>query len=133
MSTTSSLAAEKYVALVTTKKNGTHVSTPVWIAPLPDGALGFTTELASGKVKRIRNFPSVSLQPSNSRGTVKPGSTPVAATASVLTGADVAPVLAAIKQKYGFFVVLIGALDALRKLVKRSNGAERVAIRIELA
>ena len=85
----SNIADEKYVVLTTTKKNGQTVPTPVWIAPLPDGSLGFTTELTSGKVKRIRNFPDVTLQASNVRGVVKPGSSPVTARASVLTGDDV--------------------------------------------
>ena len=84
----SNIADEKYVVLTTTKKNGQTVPTPVWIAPLPDGSLGFTTELTSGKVKRIRNFPDVTLQASNVRGVVKPGSSPVTARASVLTGDD---------------------------------------------
>lgn len=131
-STIAALAGEKYLVLVTTKKNGTNVPTPIWIAELPDGALGFTTELTSGKVKRIRNFESVTLQPSNSRGVVKANSVPVAASASILTGSDVDPVAAAIAKKYGFAVKVIGALQKVRSLVKRSKPAERAAIRLVL-
>lgn len=126
------LATEKYVVLTTTKKNGQAVPTPVWIARLPDGSLGFTTDLGSGKVKRIRNFPDVTLQPSNSRGVVTPGSTPVAARASVLTDDAVTPVEQAIKAKYGFMVTLIEVAYKLRSLVKRSSGDGRAAIRLEL-
>jgi PPOX class probable F420-dependent enzyme len=132
MNAPADLADEKYVVLTTTKKNGQSVPTPVWIARLPDGALGFTTELGSGKVKRIRNFPDVTLQPSNSRGAVKPGSAPVAARATVLTEDAVTPVEAAIKAKYGFMVTLIEIGYKVRSLVKRSSGGGRAAIRLEL-
>ena len=125
------LAAEKYVVLTTTRKDGRTVPTPVWIAPLPGGGLGFTTELDSGKVKRIRNFPDVTLQPSSARGAVKEGTTPTPARATVLTGAEVDPVAAAIAGKYGFMVKLIGLAAAVRKLITRKEPV-RAAIRLEL-
>ncbi|MEZ5249426.1 MAG: hypothetical protein R2713_09520 [Ilumatobacteraceae bacterium] len=46
---TCTLADEKYVVLTTTRKDGRSVPTPVWIAALPDGALGFTTELRAAR------------------------------------------------------------------------------------
>ena len=75
---------EKYVLLTTFRKNGDAVPSPVWIVALPDGTAGFTTEATSGKVKRIGNNSSVTLQPCSMRGTVHPGSTVVNATAEVL-------------------------------------------------
>jgi PPOX class probable F420-dependent enzyme len=129
---TTTLADEKYVVLNTRKKNGDTVATPVWIAALPDGALGFTTELSSGKVKRIRNFADVTLQPSNARGVPKPGTTPVAATASVLSGADADAVEQAIKAKYGFQVTLINIAYGIGRIVKRRPKEPGGAIRIEL-
>jgi uncharacterized protein len=128
-----SLADEKYVVITTTKKSGAKVPTPVWIARLDDGSLGFTTDLTSGKVKRIRNYPDVTLQPSNSRGVVKPGSSPVAARATVLSGAEAAPTEAAISAKYGFMVKLINTAQAARRLVTRSKPAPPCAIRLEAA
>ena len=65
---------------------------------LPDGAAGFTTEIDSGKVKRIRNNPSVTLQPCNMRGKVT-GTPVVNATAEVLLGADARPVTQSSAQK----------------------------------
>lgn len=126
------LANEKYVSLATRKKNGHAVSTPVWIAALPDGALGFTTELASGKVKRIRNFADVTLQACNSRGALKDGTTAVPATATVLTDADAAPVEAAIAAKYGFMFTLINSASAIGRFVRRKPKAPSAAIRLEL-
>lgn len=130
---TTSLADEKYVVLTTRKKNNDTVATPVWIAGLADGALGFTTELSSGKVKRIRNFADVTLQPSNARGIPKPGTSAVPATASVLSGADAAAIERAIKAKYGFQVTLVNIGYEIGRLVRRRPKQEGGAIRIELA
>ena len=96
------LAAEQYVALTTYRRNGEPSSVPVWIADLGDGRVGFTTGASSLKAKRIANDPRVQLQPSNSRGAVKQGSTPVDGRAVVATGAEFEPVLAAVKAKYGW-------------------------------
>ena len=64
---------EKYVSFTTLRKNGTPVSSPVWIAPLGDGTAGFTTDATSGKVKRVRKNAQVTLRPCTSRGKVAPG------------------------------------------------------------
>lgn len=124
------IAAEKYVSLRTKKRNGDEVATPVWIAALPDGSLGFTTDLTSGKAKRIRNFPEVTLQACTARGALKDGSSAVAATAAVLTGPDAAPVQAAIKAKYGFMVSLIEFGATVRRVVTRGEQSPPTAIRI---
>jgi uncharacterized protein len=132
MATSPNIADEKYVVLTTTKKSGQTVATAVWIAPLPDGSMGFTTELTSGKVKRIRNFPDVTIQPSNMRGKVKPGTASVAARATVLTGDEVTPVETAIAAKYRVIVALMRIAEAVGRKVKRSDPAPRAAIRLEL-
>jgi PPOX class probable F420-dependent enzyme len=129
---TSSIASEKYVSLRTKKRNGDEVATPVWIAALADGSLGFTTDLTSGKAKRIRNFPEVTLQPCNSRGVPKPGSEPVTARATVLSGADAAPIEQAIKAKYGFMVTLINVGYTIGRVVRRREKQPGGAIRLEL-
>lgn len=132
MAESANLADEKYVVLTTTKRNGDRVPTAVWIARLPDGSLGFTTDLTSGKVKRIRNFPDVTLQPSNARGVVKPGTEPVPARAVVLSGTDAEPVEQAIKAKYGFMVTLIGLGYEIGRIVRRRQKQPSGAIRLEL-
>lgn len=101
------IADEKYVLLSTFRRNGEAVSSAVWIAPMPDGTAGFTTGATSGKVKRIRNNPSVTLCPCDARGRVKPGAVAVPATATVLLDAEAAPITAAIKRKYGLMVTLM--------------------------
>ncbi len=120
---------EKYVLLTTFRRNGEAVATPVWIAGLPDGAAGFTTEDTSGKVKRIRNNPRVTVQPCGMRGKVVPGSTALHATAEVLLADDARPVRSAIRRKYRIVTLLLTASDLIRKLFRRAEAPE-CAIRL---
>jgi PPOX class probable F420-dependent enzyme len=70
------LALCKTVLLETRKRDGSWVATPVSIV-VADGTAYFRTYDASGKAKRLRNFPEVRVAPSTSRG---------AATGPSLTG-----------------------------------------------
>jgi len=120
---------EKYVLLTTFRKNGDAVPTPVWIVGLPDGSAGFGTEATSGKVKRIGNNPSVTLQPCSMRGTVHPGSAVVKATAEVLLDADARPIKAAVQRKYKVITLMLTFSDLVRKLFRRAEAPE-CAIRL---
>ena len=120
---------EKYVLLTTFRRNGDAVPTPVWIAALPDGTAGFTTEIDSGKVKRIRNNPAVTLQPCSMRGRVVAGSPIVSATADVLVGGDARPVDDAVRRKYRVAMALLTVGELVRKLFRRSTPVE-CAIRL---
>jgi PPOX class probable F420-dependent enzyme len=123
------ISDERYVLLTTFRKNGNGVGTPVWIVALPDGTAGFTTEIDSGKVKRVRNNPSVTLQPCNLRGKVTPDSEVVTATADVLLGADARPVSKAVRRKYRVAIMLLDVGTLFRKLFRRPE-AEECAIRL---
>ena len=57
-----SLENEKYVLLTTFRRDGRAVSTPVWLVQMPDGEFGFSTGSESGKAKRLRHTPRVTLQ-----------------------------------------------------------------------
>lgn len=127
-----SLGAEKYVSVGTKKRNGEIVSTPVWIVELPDGVIGFVTDADSGKVKRITNFPEVTVQPCDARGRVREGTEPVGATASILRGDAVDPVGTALRAKYGLMVPLIDAFYSVRNAVTRRQASERVAVVLEV-
>ena len=120
---------EKYVLLTTFRKNGDAVATPVWIVAMPDGTAGFTTEAESGKVKRIRNTASVTLQPCSVRGKVEPGSIVVKASAEVLLDADARPVRDAVRRKYRLMTLLLSVSDLFRKLLRRADAPE-CAIRL---
>lgn len=115
---------ETYVLLTTFRKTGEGVGTPVWIVALPDGAAGFTTEVTSGKVKRIRNNPKVTLQPCDMRGKVRESSEVVEAVAEVLVGADAHPVRDAIRRKHSLMTKLMSVGAFFRGLVKKPDPTE---------
>jgi PPOX class probable F420-dependent enzyme len=123
-----SIASEKYVSLVTVRRSGERVASPVWIAPLRDGRAGFTTEADSGKVKRIRNNSSVTVQACTARGKLKPNAPVVSATAMVVTGSSHRDVQDAIRAKYGVIVSLIGIGDKFAKLFGRSKTPTAVVL-----
>jgi PPOX class probable F420-dependent enzyme len=81
------LSDASFVSLTTFRKTGVGVSTPVWIAR--DGAdLIVTTPRTSGKVKRLRNDPRVTLVPCDRRGRVADGATVLEAEAHIVSDAD---------------------------------------------
>jgi len=123
------ISDEKYVLLTTFRKSGDAVSSPVWIAPLPDGGAGFTTDADVGKVKRIRNTPRVTLQACSATGKVKPGAEVVEATASVRMGADAGPIQKAIRRKYPVMTSLM-SVPALFTRVVRRKPADECAINL---
>jgi PPOX class probable F420-dependent enzyme len=90
------LEGHRYARLTTFRRNGYPVSTPVWFALVGDRIYVFT-DLESGKVKRIRNDPRVTLSPSDFRGRSKGDS--VRVTARVMDGGEVAD--RALREKYG--------------------------------
>jgi PPOX class probable F420-dependent enzyme len=63
------IASQKYVSLITFRKSGAAVYTPVWFAEA-GGKLYVKTRNDSGKFKRIRNNPAVRFAPCNMRGKI---------------------------------------------------------------
>ncbi len=89
------LRRESYIDLVTYRKSGVPVHTPVWFAE-QDGKLYVMTRSDSGKYKRIRNNSRVQVAPCTMRGKCTgPG---IAATARV--SADPALGRRLIRKKY---------------------------------
>lgn len=70
MSDFSHLVREKYIDLVTFRKSGIPVHTPVWFAE-DGGKLYVMSRSDSGKAKRVRNNSRVEVAPSTIRGKVK--------------------------------------------------------------
>ncbi len=126
-----SVTDAKYVSLTTNKKDGTTKSLPVWIADFGDGTIGFTTSSSSYKVKRIGNDPRVTLQPSNSKGVVTPGSQEVAGTAEVVTGAEFEKCASVLKKKYKLQYTAITLVGKVAKLFGRGSGTD-CAVKITL-
>lgn len=91
------LVKQKTVVVTTYKRDGTGVPTPVNVAVLGDHAY-FRTWATSGKAKRLRRNPQVSVAPSTRRGT--PTGPAVSATARLLGADEEPPVEAALAKKY---------------------------------
>ena len=112
------IGAEKYVATTTYRKSGVAVTTPTWIVPLDSGQVGFWTSSASGKYKRLRNNPKITLQPSDARGRAKAGS-PVSGAAQLVTsGADFDAIQRKVRAKYGAMVHISRVFNTLGHIGK---------------
>jgi uncharacterized protein len=79
------IRSQKYIALITLRKSGERVSTPVWFGE-KDEKLYVMTRSDSGKYKRIRNNPQVRIAPCTARGKIIGPELP--ATARVLPPED---------------------------------------------
>lgn len=97
MAVTPALRGQKYISLTTFRKSGAAVRTPVWFAEA-DGKLYLFTNPQSGKVKRIRNNPSVRLAPSKMRGKIT--GPEFQAQARILTGTESDRARGIMKKKY---------------------------------
>ncbi len=80
------LREHKYALLVTFRRDGTAVPTPVWFALLDDHRFVTHTEERTAKVRRIRRDPRARVFPCDSRG--KPLGPGVEATARILESAE---------------------------------------------
>jgi PPOX class probable F420-dependent enzyme len=89
----------KRALLVTFRRNGTPVPTPVWAAPA-DGHLYVRSERTAGKVKRLRRDPRLLVVPCTVRG--KPLGEPFEARAVVLAPKDEDVAESALVARYGF-------------------------------
>ncbi|HKE65984.1 MAG TPA: PPOX class F420-dependent oxidoreductase [Micromonosporaceae bacterium] len=93
------LATAQYVSLTTYRRDGTSVPTAVWIAG--DGeALYVWTAADTGKVKRIRRCPDVTVAPSDPRGRVSGDA--VRATAEICDAAGTEHTRDLLRRKYGW-------------------------------
>jgi PPOX class probable F420-dependent enzyme len=97
MSVLEKLGRAKTVLVETRKRDGTWVGTPVSIV-VDGGHAYFKSYDASGKAKRLRNFPDVKVAPSTMRG--KPTGPSVAGKARLLDGADSKRVEALLARKH---------------------------------
>ncbi|WP_298872851.1 PPOX class F420-dependent oxidoreductase [uncultured Microbacterium sp.] len=123
------IASSPFVSLGTYRKNGALVAVPVWIARDGD-ELVVTSERSTGKVKRLRNDPRVTLRPCSRMGAVDPDAITVDARARVAGPAtDDARAHAALRRKYGLQFRAILGLEALVRRLQRKPG-DRVILRI---
>ncbi len=98
--------------LVTYRRDGTPVPTPVWAAEV-DGRLYVRTDRTAGKVKRLRNNPRLLVAPCTVRG--KPLGAPLEATARMLPAEEEPLAERTLAARYGLGrAIFEWAMDALR-------------------
>ena len=115
------LGAGKYLLLTTLRRDGTPVGTPVWVVRDADTLL-VVTQAESGKVRRIRGNPAVTVASCDARGgSAGPA---VEAVAELLDEAGTARARSLIVRRYG----LLGRL-----FMWRGRRSPQVGIRIRLA
>ena len=93
------LATSEYLLLTTFRADGRPVPLPVWVVPLGDDEIGVWTVDGSGKVRRIRAQPQVTVAECDRVGTPL-GPSAVDGRARVLDAAGTARVQAALQAKY---------------------------------
>ena len=119
------LGSETYISLTTFKRDGTPVSTPVWVAR-DDGRLLVHSAAQSWKVKRIRRDNHVRVAGCGFNGKLH-GET-FDGIATIV--ADTARVQELEAHKYGLVYRVIRGLTALDRRLRRKPAVESVTIAI---
>jgi uncharacterized protein len=94
-----SLRGSKYTLLVTFKRSGEPVPTPVWAGLAENGCLYVSTEPDSAKVRRLRNDPHVRVAASNVRG--KPRGPVIEGSARIVSPDEEEYAERALKEHFG--------------------------------
>jgi PPOX class probable F420-dependent enzyme len=93
------IAASKQINLITYRKDGTPVATPVW--HVAQGDTVTTVSAADAwKVKRIRRNPQVEIVACDIRGKVAPGAQPVRGTATLLPPSETDSARRLLERRY---------------------------------
>jgi PPOX class probable F420-dependent enzyme len=124
MSEAVALAAARYVALVSYRRDGTPVSTPLWVVGHGSGVAVWTVR-SSFKIKRIERNPAVTLAPCGFRGDLLGPAVPGRAT--IMSDAETARLRPAMARKYG----VTGWLTVYGSVLRRGRTGT-VGISIEL-
>jgi uncharacterized protein len=102
MTGTSDLDQARYISLTTFKRDGTPISTPVWVTGA-GGRYALTTGKGAWKAKRLLRNPVVEVRVCDARGRVKPDAIVHPGTGEISTSsADIAAADRALAAKYGW-------------------------------
>lgn len=109
------ITSGKHMLLTTFRKSGDGVPTPVWTVPVSDGRVGMWTAAGTGKYKRLRNNPHVSIQACTARGKTAPGDRIFQGTAEITQGGALFDeVQTKIRAKYGWQIPLVKRVSRLQ-------------------
>ena len=101
-----------YISVTTFRRDGRGVPTPVWFVAEANRLYVYTA-VTSGKVKRMRRDPHVTVAPCSVRGRVR--ATPVAGVATFLDDAEARRVARLFDHKYGITRRLLGLYGRIRR------------------
>ena len=128
----SDLDKARYVSLTTFKRDGTTVSTPVWITGT-QGRYAFTTGDKAWKAKRLSRDPAIEVRVCDMRGRVKPDTRVHRGTGGVSSSnADIASVEQALSAKYGWQFRATKLLDGIKRRLGWVPVHEVVAIHLSI-
>ena len=119
------LANEEFVSITTFKRDGTPVSTPVWVVG-ENGNLLVISEAESWKVKRIRRDGHVRITPCSARGATRGEAVDAEATLDP----DTKTVEELLARKYGWQYGAYMRFNALTRKLRRQPTPAGVTIRI---
>jgi uncharacterized protein len=108
----------KYLSITSFKRDGTGVATPVWFVQ-EDGRLLVHTDANSGKVKRIRRNPHVTVAPCTATGRLL--ADPLPARAELLPDGELGRVEQLMAGKYRIDLVVIKPIRALQAALRRGR------------
>ena len=117
------LKSAKYVSLITFRKSGEPVRSPVWFAQFGENpnSYGVITETNAGKVKRIRANSNIEVQVCDIKGGVEPGAQKFSGVAHLVTGAEAVAVRKAISKRYGLTYKLFSIYYSASSLFKKKD------------
>ena len=115
----------KYLSITSYRKDGTAVATPVWFVTEGERLLAMTA-VGSGKVKRIRRDPSVTVAACSARGRLR--GTPIAARAELLPSTELEHVKGLMGRKYRFDLLFIRPIRAIQSMIHPERRHEQTTI-----
>ncbi|NGO75571.1 PPOX class F420-dependent oxidoreductase [Streptomyces sp. YC504] len=114
------LGRSRYISLTTYRKNGTPVSTPVWV--VGDGALLYVwTKTDTWKVKRLRNDKRVVVTACDVRGRIAEGAVSAEGTATLLEESEMPKVRRLLSRKYKWQYWMVDYPAMIARLGKRPH------------
>jgi uncharacterized protein len=117
--------AGKYLSITSYRRDGTGMATPVWFVTEDDRLLALTA-VGSGKIKRIRMNPFVTVAACSARGRLR--GRPVAARAELLPSTEVERVKRLMGRKYRFDLLFIRPIRALQSLLHPQHRDETATV-----
>ena len=121
----------KYISLTTFKRDGSPVSSPVWVTGTA-GSYAFTTGDNTWKIRRLSRNSAVQVQACDMRGRVKADATLYLGTGEVATTPDaIAAAEQALSAKYGWQFKATKVADSIKARLRR-GAPQKVAVRLSL-